>query len=504
MVSFFLFGFWWPYWRVADMDLWMVYGAFLANDRLPQEYFDHPGYLSFLLLSHWFRFLHDLGILGVDRLSALPAPADAGEAWTAAVRAGRVLSLALGIGLVVSAAPLLRRLTRDWRIAALATFFLAFSGGLEIRILRTEIISAGLTLIALLVLLIAARSPALCTRPLLVGAAALLCALAMLNKVQALFLICALPPIVLTFGTVPAPEDDNFWRRSRAAKLMAFGSLVAAALLAAAAWPLVQFGILRAAQSGFTWRPLAFGIYGTYQPLIALWLLGGMLLFARLYRVCALETIVAIASAVAGAALGLLALYIAYAPGNVFVVMNPLEAMAHMTIYEPLAGSGNLLSGKFFADLVEAAGLVFARHTFVLSSSPRPTLFLEWVVIAATVFAWRTGRWRLALQASCLLATVWGIDLFSALRGLKQEYFLYSDPLVIIAAVILFDNLPELRSHRLAFPLGVALIVAHIAVGQAEPVKHTFKRDVPTIFCAPHGYYTQRIECFSFCPGAAK
>jgi hypothetical protein len=43
---FFALGLWWVYWRAADMDAWMVYEAFLVNDRLPQTYFDHSGYPS--------------------------------------------------------------------------------------------------------------------------------------------------------------------------------------------------------------------------------------------------------------------------------------------------------------------------------------------------------------------------------------------------------------------------------------------------------------------------
>ena len=96
LLSFFVAGFWYPYWRIADMDLWVVYNAFLLNVPLPQEYFDHPGYLSILLLSGWLRALHALGIVNVDSLSAVPPISDAAgfaQAWTAATRAGRVLSL---------------------------------------------------------------------------------------------------------------------------------------------------------------------------------------------------------------------------------------------------------------------------------------------------------------------------------------------------------------------------------------------------------------------------
>ena len=74
------------------------------------------------------RFLHDIGLVAVDRLSLLPSPAEAGPAWTAAVRAGRILSLILTIAFTLNFAFLLRQLVRDWRVAALGAFFLAFSG----------------------------------------------------------------------------------------------------------------------------------------------------------------------------------------------------------------------------------------------------------------------------------------------------------------------------------------------------------------------------------------
>jgi hypothetical protein len=63
-------------------------------------------------------------------LSALPPSTDAaafGDAWTAATRAGRVLSLVYAFGYVVVFAYLLRALVRDWRIAAFGAFLLAFS-----------------------------------------------------------------------------------------------------------------------------------------------------------------------------------------------------------------------------------------------------------------------------------------------------------------------------------------------------------------------------------------
>ena len=127
----------------------MVYNAFLLNVPLPQEYFDHPGYFSILPLSYWLRALHGLGIVHVISLLALPLVSDAAgfaSAWTQATQAGRVLSLIYAMGFVVTFSYLLRALMRDWRVAALGGFLLAFSGGMamEMRIIRTELLAAAL------------------------------------------------------------------------------------------------------------------------------------------------------------------------------------------------------------------------------------------------------------------------------------------------------------------------------------------------------------------------
>lgn len=46
----------------------------------------------------------------------------------------------------------------------------------------------------------------------------------------------------------------------------------------------------------------------------------------------------------------------------------------------------------------------------------------------------RRREWRLVLQVAALMLTDWGIDTPGIARGLKQEYFILTDPLAIIAA----------------------------------------------------------------------
>ena len=93
-VSFFVAGYFNPYWRRADMDYMMTYQVFLLNDGRPQSYFDHPGYLKILLFDWWARLFHGLGALDVIALSKIPPASDVAgfeRAWTAAVRTGRLL-----------------------------------------------------------------------------------------------------------------------------------------------------------------------------------------------------------------------------------------------------------------------------------------------------------------------------------------------------------------------------------------------------------------------------
>jgi hypothetical protein len=500
-LSFFAFGFWWPYWRIADMDFFMVYEAFLFNDCLAQEWFVHPGYLTILLLGGWFRLLHSLGLLDVHALSALPAPADAGDAWTQAVRAGRILSFVLATAFVLAFGALLRRLVGDWRVAALGTFALAFSGGLamQARVIRTELLSAGLATVALLILLIAARTPDTRWRPLLAGLAACLATVALTNKVHVIFLICALPLIVIPFGT-RSNDASSFWRMSGPAVAATALLGACAILIAVPAASLVWFGISAAGTSLFAWRPVA-GTFGAYQPFFAAEIFLAMLAFTALWRVPPLQALAALLAVAGGCGLGLLALDIHYNPQNVLVVVNPLEHLAYWAgTSDPHLAQGGILGGALIHSLIEGVGGMLARRTFVLQSSPRPTIFLEWLVIAATVYAFKAGERKLVVQVAVLMGAVWGVDTLGTVRGLKLEYFILTDPLTIIAAALLLTERAELQTSRWTYQIGAVLIAAHIAVSQAEPIKHTFQRGKPLEFCVPHFGYTQRIERFPYCP----
>ena len=193
--SFFLFGYALVYWRNADMDFMVVYNALVLNDGKPQQFVDHPAYITILSVQLWFKLLHGLGLLDAWTLSSMPPasnPAAFDAAMTSAVRAGRLLAWLTATGCVLIFAGLMRLVVRDWRVALIATFAFAFSGGVAIhaRILRSELVAAFPVFLALLILIVIGRRASV-ARPLAMALAALLCVLGMENKVQAILLIAA-------------------------------------------------------------------------------------------------------------------------------------------------------------------------------------------------------------------------------------------------------------------------------------------------------------------------
>lgn len=483
VLSFFAFGYLIVYWRNADMDLVVIYNALLLNDGRAQSYFDHPGTLTILSLAAYYRALHALGLIEIISFAQLPPASDLAAfetAMTALVRWGRLYSLITGFALLALMAFLLKRILRDWRLALLGVFALAFSGGMadHIRILRTELISAGFVTLALLIVIDAARAPNL-WRPFWIGLAALLCVLGLINKVQAIVLIAALPLIVLPFGA--APQQNIRWNVSTPHLALAALAIAVALACAGMAWPLLATGLNPqiAIQHGIA--PVIGGRLGLYQAALVLWALALVLAFAWTWRIAMTETVAILAAIVIGGSLGLMCLNILYDINNVVAILNPLEKMWTFATYAMPAQTTPESYGTIFLRDIYGA---LARYTFVLHSSPRPAVFLTWLIVPGILIAWRRGERQLAIQCLFLFGAALCIDTLSIRRGLKLEYFVYTDPLLILAALLLLDRYPAWRQNRAAYAIGVALIGAHIVLSQAEPVKHAFARSKPEAICA--------------------
>ena len=484
--SFFLFGYALIYWRNADMDFMVIYNALVLNDGKPQLFFDHTAYVTILSVKLWFQLLHGLGLLNAYSLSAIPSAAQAAAfdaAMTDAVRAGRVLAWLTATGCVLIFAALVRLLVRDWRIALIATLAFAFSGGIAVhsRILRSELVAACPVIFALLILIVIGRRAGI-ARPLGMAAAAALCVLGLENKVQAILLIGALPLLVMPFGSAGS-ASVAFWSNARSGWLAAGVAATAAIVAAWAAWPLIAIGLDRALLDAAHFHPLFFGRFGIYQAALLVLIGGCMIAYAAIWRVSATETLASMFAIAAAASIALLVLVLEYNTSNVIAVVNPLEKMltfADANTTDVANGPG--LSGILLL-LLDGVGSVLARYTFVLHPSPRPTVFLTWLIVPGIISAWRRGETLAATQALVFLLAAIGIDALGVRRGLKSEYFIFTDPLIILAGAILLDSLSDLRFRKWTYPVAMVLFGLHIAVGQAEPIKYAFKRSGPESIC---------------------
>jgi hypothetical protein len=499
--SFFLFGYAVIYWRNADMDFMVIYSALALNDGKPQLFFDHTAYLTILSVKLWYQLLHALGLLDAWSLPAIPSasnPAAFDAAMTSAVRAGRLLAFLIATGCVLIFAGLVRLMVRDWRVAMLATLAFAFSGGIAVhsRILRSELVAACPVIFAFMILIVVGRRASI-VRPLWIAVAAALCVLGLENKVQAILLIGALPLLVMPFGSAES-ASDAFWRNTRSGWLATGVAAVAAGLAAWAAWPLIVTGFDRALLDAAHFQPLFLGRFGIYQAALLVLIGGCMIAYAVIWRLSAVETLASMFAIAAGALMTLLLLDLEYNTSNVIAAVNPLEKMLTFTDATTTeAANGSNLAAILWL-LLDGVASVLARYSFVLHSSPRPTVFLVWLVAPGIVWAWRRGERLVAIQALALLLAAIGIDALGVRRGLKSEYFIFTDPLIILAGAILLDSLSDLRFHRWTYPVAMVLLGLHIAVGQAEPIKYAFMRRGPEPTCNWRQYYFPLLQ-FPWC-----
>lgn len=500
-LSFFLFGYALVYWRNADMDFMVVYNALALNDGKPQRFFDHTAYIVILSVQYWFRLLHGLGLLDAWTLSAIPPASNAAgfdAAMTSAIRAGRLLALLTATGCVLIFAVLIRRVIRDWRVAMIAIFGFAFSGGIAVhsRILRSELLAACPVIFALLILIAAGRGGG-AARPLAMALAAALCVLGLENKVQAILLIGVLPIMILPFGGAGS-RSAPFWRHSPWRWPATAGAALAALAAVTAAWPFIATGFDRALLDAAQFRPLLLDRFGLYQAALLVLIGGCMFVYAIVWRVSMLEALASMLVMAAGASVALLALSIEYNAGNVIAVFNPLEKMLTFADADT-AGAANAPGLWSLLSLLNGIGSVLARYTFVLHPSPRPTVFLTWVIVPCIVYAWSRGERLIAIQALVLLLAAIGIDTLTVRRGLKSEYFVFTDPLLIIGCALLLDSMGHLAFHKWTYPVAAALFGLHIAVGQADAVKYATKRSGQESICEWNLHYLPLLP-LPWCP----
>src|SRR5579872_5601734 len=490
--SFLLYGYALVYWRNADMDFMVIYNALVMNDGKPQLFFDHTAYLTIISVKAWLKMLHHIGLLDSYSLSTMPGASDTqafDAAMTSIVRAGRVLAWLTATGCVLAFAGLIRAIVRDWRIALLATFAFAFCGGMAVhtRILRSELLSACPVIFALMILIMVGRRASV-VRPLWMALAAGLCVLGLENKVQAILLIAAVPLLILPFGNTESASSP-FWRKDRRAAPLVVVSAIVASAATWAASPLIVTGLDRALLETAGFHPLLLGGFGSYQAALLLLIGGCMITYALIWRISMTETLASMAAIVAGASVALLVLNLDYNTGNVIAVLNPLEKMLTFADSGTVAATSNSDFTGVLWLLLDGTTSVLARYSFILHSSPRPTVFFIWLIVPGIVYAWRQRKRQIAVQCLLLLLAALSIDTLGIRRGLKSEYFIFTDPLIILAGALLLAQLTDLRFHKWAYPTAIVLFGLQIVIGQAEPIKYALMRRGPEPVCEWNQHY---------------
>jgi hypothetical protein len=497
IVSVIACGYFMPYWRKVDQDVVLAYQGFLFNDGAPQNYFDHTGYLFYLAIGAWYALLHAIGLMPIAAASALPPTSDLeafNAAWTTGVRAGRVFSMLLVCGFVLAFYTLVRRLYADRRIGVIAALALAVSGSamLHARMLRTELMSALFTTLALLCALIAAQEPRRGRQGLMLAGAGLCAMLALETKIQALIVLLAFPPIVVAFGSPPDAKSHGG----------GYGRAVALALAAALLIPFAANVLWRAWEApGVLYPQLGMLPRGFYQIVLMAWPVAWSFVFAWAWGRRMTDAALAVVALAAGAALGVMVLLLRYEPANLAAITHPVEHMFAFTTVSHPELTGSTVSAGVLGQIGPALLEGFGSHFFVLNPTARPTLLVEWFALAMALPAWKRGRHLAALRVLVLVGAAWGIDSVFALRGLKDAYLAYTDPLLILAGALMLKENPGLFASRKARAWGGALLGLSLLWSHVEPIKMTLSKRDPAIACDWLPTYLPAVQ-FPFCAGA--
>ena len=359
--------------------------------------------------------------------------------------------------------------------------------------MRTELIAAPLVIFAFLILVLAARQ-ASNGRPLVLALAAFLCMLGLENKVHAILPIAALPLMILPFGSA-AGTSTPFWQQDPRRWLAAAMVAVAALAFLWISLPLIRTGFDPIAMAAtLPAKSLLSGWPGLCQAAVLAWTAIAMVVFSAVWKVSVCREPSGDVRALIGLCAAMLMLDISAHDANVVTVMNPLERMSGFADLSPLSGVGGG-SGELF------------RHARPVGAGRRAraaALHLRLFQFAATSglpdLAHHSksrlclAPWRATGGIAVLMLAVIGIDTIGMRRGLKDEYFIFTDPFIIIAGVVLLDRMNALRFHRLAFPIGFVLIALHVVVGQAEPVKRAFARKGPEGICEWRPQYLPLLQ----------
>jgi hypothetical protein len=341
-------------------------------------------------------------------------------AYTQIIVAGRVLSMLLTALFVLVMFVSGRTITRTSYGGLIAAILAAVSWGTAAQslVLRTELLSSLFVIVAFTATVLAARGTDF-RNALWMLMAGLAAALGVATKLQAIVPMLGVVILAVAFGSRPPPYAGFLTPAERKAAAT-LGVLAAMAAGAPVAVMLVS-GILTRESSG------------TYQALIALYLVSALLAFALIHRLPALRAVTGISALVGGFSLGIL-LHLLYPnPSATDALATFVE---HMKDYAQRPLGPGIPYAAIVDLLVESSLSTLAAHFGGINISRQPLQLVEMLVIVSVIIHALTGNRRTAGLSALLLITGYAVETWSRIRGLPLHYLIYIDPWIALATAM--------------------------------------------------------------------
>ncbi len=427
-----------PITTTADPDIVYIYQVLLLSDGLPQSYFDHTGYIYFVILTFWFKLLHLIGLVPIIKLSELVKLNDIGPSYEALIYGGRIFSIILATLCSFVFYYVIKKLTDHKYIAAIAAIIFAILPGLSVHAvqMRTELPSIFFAYLFFLMMLLATQSRQW-VEFVYLALAAFFAVLAIMAKLQIIPTILAMPIIIL----ILCSGLDA--RREPAFLVYSWPPVIAIGLLAIAVS--VPAHVMTWTQI-FPALPERHNVSNQgYQFLIMSYLVLIILVYVKFDRRTFLEMILIFSAVSVGFALAFYTTFIHHDTKNTAILVNFVEHMTNFaTSTEGIMFSkteSSQLFGGLYDKLALLVGQVITRNLFTLNFTYSPTMPLAWLAFVGIAISSYYRNLRLALSSCALLATGFGMEVFSGIRSFAPHYRIYSEPLLLLSVILLVVRL---------------------------------------------------------------
>ena len=429
---------------VFDCDLYYLYHAARFNQGLPQNVYDHTGYLYMLVLSWWTSASHYIGLVSFATIDAIRGAPSGANALEELVASGRILSIILAAGYACLFAAVARRITGDNLVSLMLGILIAASPGISLHaiILRPELISGLGVMAGFLAIALSQRAPGN-RQYVLLGLAGAAVYLGHMSKTQAIIPALLLP----AFGLVAAPHTQGFvsWRSRFSG-------------VANKTWLFPLFAV-------FLFLPIAAGhIYGVQYVLnrsgipLYLWIVAGWValsvgVYNYMYRKSGLAAAYAFSAIFVGLAFAYAIHAFHFSLDNIGWSTAFIENMKRFT---PLANTESSLSdivGTALNGGVRTLFYLFAED--ILWGAGRALVFCA--AFAFSIVHFCRGRLLTALLLCGLCVGSVLVAVAFSLRGFRIEYGVYFYFMPVLAIAIGYADLARPDKTTMRTPLLILL-----------------------------------------------